>query len=66
MRAGTTPQMTDLSTLEARIGAAYEDRGLLSEPEHRAAVIEVVSLLDAGRVRVASPTEQGWVVHALI
>lgn len=58
--------MTDLSTLEARIGAAYDDRGLLSEPAHRAAVLEVISLLDQGRVRVASPTQAGWVVHAWV
>ena len=58
--------MTDRSTLEARIDAAYEDRELLADEAHRAAVLEVVSLLDRGEVRVASPTAQGWVVHAWI
>lgn len=58
--------MTDLSTLEARIRAAYDDRDLLSSDAHRDAVLEVISLLDQGKVRVASPGDDGWVVHTWI
>ncbi len=61
--------MTELSTLEARIVAAFEDRTLLEDEAHRAAVLEVLDRLDRGEIRVASPPAEGageWTVHAWV
>ena len=58
--------MTDLADLEARITAAYADRSLLEDEVHSAAVREVVRLLDRGEVRVATPSDEGWVVNAWV
>ncbi len=57
----------DEATLKTRIDAAYADRALLKDPEHRAAVEETLRLLDTGKLRVA--TQQGtgqWTTHAWI
>ena len=66
--------MAEVSELRARIEAAAADRDLLRDPEHRSAVLQVVELLDEGRLRVAEPAGaepgaepgdgQPWVVHA--
>lgn len=59
----------ELSTLRGRIEAAWEDRARLEDDDHRAAVQRTLALLDAGRIRVASPpAEPGgdWTVHAWI
>lgn len=46
------------------IERAWDDRSLLSSSETRTAVEEVLSALDMGKIRVASPTEDGsWQVH---
>jgi 2,3,4,5-tetrahydropyridine-2-carboxylate N-succinyltransferase len=51
--------------LRAKIDAAFEDRSLLSDEAHRAAVVETVGLLDRGEVRVATVGDDGeWTVHA--
>jgi 2,3,4,5-tetrahydropyridine-2,6-dicarboxylate N-succinyltransferase len=52
--------------LESVINAAWEDRASLgpaSPREIRAAVEEVLSMLDAGAVRVAEKTASGWQVN---
>lgn len=49
--------------LEKKIDAIWEDRSLLSSPESRAAIEEVVSMLDRGELRVAEPTTDGWKVN---
>lgn len=39
------------------------DRNLLQEASFRAAIEEVIALLDKGQLRVASPAAEGWTVH---
>jgi 2,3,4,5-tetrahydropyridine-2,6-dicarboxylate N-succinyltransferase len=62
------PVETELSTLQAQVEAAWEDRALLQgdDETHRRAVRRTVALVDAGQLRVASPPAEGgdWVVHA--
>ena len=50
--------------LQEVIEAAWEDRTLLDSPDVKAAVEEVVARLDTGRLRVASPLDNGeWQVN---
>ncbi|MCX4244828.1 2,3,4,5-tetrahydropyridine-2,6-dicarboxylate N-succinyltransferase [Paraliomyxa miuraensis] len=59
----------ELSTLRDRVQAAWEDRQRLEDDEHRSAVRRTIALLDAGRLRVASPPPEpggDWTVHAWI
>ena len=65
----STVDETELSTLRTRVGAAWNDRALLEDDDHRRAVRRTIALLDGGWVRVASPpAEPGgdWVVHPWI
>lgn len=59
--------MTDLTTLESQINAAFEDRATLTPgtapAELRDAVEQTLGLLDAGTLRVAEPVQGGWVVN---
>jgi 2,3,4,5-tetrahydropyridine-2-carboxylate N-succinyltransferase len=52
--------MTDL---RASIEKAWEDKALLKDLKTIEAIREVVSLLDAGVLRVAQPTPDGWQVN---
>lgn len=54
--------MSDTTTLQKTIDAAYAD-GRYDEPEVREAVDAALDLLDRGKVRVAEPTPDGWVVN---
>ena len=47
------------SELKSRIESAFEDRKLLENAETKAAVEEVIQLLDTGKLRVASRCEDG-------
>lgn len=49
--------------LKKTIEAAWENRELLKDTETIKAIREVVSLLDAGKLRTAEPTENGWQVN---
>lgn len=49
--------------LQALIAAAWADRALLKEENYSNAVRAVIEEVDKGRLRVASPTDQGWVVN---
>ncbi|GGW81622.1 2,3,4,5-tetrahydropyridine-2,6-dicarboxylate N-succinyltransferase [Salegentibacter mishustinae] len=49
--------------LEAKINEAWENRDLLKDTETIKAIREVISLLDAGKLRTAEPTENGWKVN---
>ena len=49
--------------LEAKINEAWENRDLLKDTETIKAIREVVSLLDAGKLRTAEPTDNGWKVN---
>lgn len=59
--------MTDVARLEQLVDAAYAKRDLLDMPEYPAAVAEVIELLDKGKVRAASRTDDGqWTTHAWV
>jgi len=49
--------------LEDKINEAWENRDLLKDTETIKAIREVISLLDAGKLRTAEPTENGWKVN---
>ncbi len=53
-----------MSELEARIDAAFENRLLLADQEHRRAVERTIELLDRGEVRAASFDGKEWHSHA--
>lgn len=52
-----------MSNLQSIIEQAWENRALLQEESTQNAIREVVSLLDAGTLRVAEPTNDGWQVN---
>jgi 2,3,4,5-tetrahydropyridine-2-carboxylate N-succinyltransferase len=56
--------VTDWKEIEARIAAAWEDRGKLSDPVHRAAVVQALHGLDRGELRVAEKVGGEWKVNA--
>ncbi|GAB4406696.1 MAG: 2,3,4,5-tetrahydropyridine-2,6-dicarboxylate N-succinyltransferase [Microscillaceae bacterium] len=49
--------------LQNLIENAWQDRSLLQKPETVAAVNEVIAQLDAGQLRVAMPTAEGWQIN---
>ena len=49
--------------LKTLIEATWADRGLLKVETYQLGVKEVMEEVDKGRLRVASPTENGWVVN---
>ena len=59
--------MTDTyAHLQETIETAWDGRDSIStetQGEQREAVNEALALLDNGTLRVASPSENGWVVH---
>jgi Tetrahydrodipicolinate N-succinyltransferase len=52
-----------MNNAQALIEAAWEDRSLLNDTSTREAVADTLAQLDAGTLRCASPTENGWVVN---
>ena len=56
-----------MDELRTAIETAFDRSGDItpecSEPEIREAVAEAIAMLDSGQVRVAEPSEQGWVVN---
>ena len=56
----------DYNALEKTIDQGWEDRNSLNtetKGEVRDAVEQTLNLLDSGELRVASPSDSGWVVH---
>jgi 2,3,4,5-tetrahydropyridine-2-carboxylate N-succinyltransferase len=49
--------------LQQQIEAAFADRGLLADEKYKHAIKSVIEAVDKGELRVASPTENGWVVN---
>jgi 2,3,4,5-tetrahydropyridine-2-carboxylate N-succinyltransferase len=61
--------MTLEDTLRPLVTAAFADRELLRNPDHRHAVEEAIAALDRGELRVASPPGQeggAWETHAWV
>ena len=52
-----------MTTLEAKINEAWENRDLLKDKETTEAIREVINQLDAGKLRTAEPTADGWQVN---
>lgn len=50
-------------SLQQTIETIWDQRDLLQNEDSKAAIREVVSLLDTGKLRVAEPTENGWQVN---
>ncbi|MBC9930000.1 2,3,4,5-tetrahydropyridine-2,6-dicarboxylate N-succinyltransferase [Chitinophaga qingshengii] len=49
--------------LQQQIQAAWADRSLLQETQYADAVKAVIEAVDKGNLRVAQPTDNGWVVN---
>ncbi len=52
-----------MQQLRTQIEKAWDDRSILTTTETIAAIREVISLLDEGKLRVAEPTAKGWLVN---
>lgn len=52
-----------MTTLQNIIEKAWDNRALLQEETTTTAIREVIALLDAGTLRVAEPTANGWQVN---
>ena len=52
-----------MNQLQSTIEQAWENRALLQEENTTKAIREVIDLLDAGTLRVAEPTDNGWQVN---
>ncbi|MCR9182411.1 MAG: 2,3,4,5-tetrahydropyridine-2,6-dicarboxylate N-succinyltransferase [Flavobacteriaceae bacterium] len=52
-----------MNQLRTQIEKAWDDRSILTSTETIAAIREVISLLDEGKLRVAEPTSNGWQVN---
>ncbi len=52
-----------MNQLQSTIEQAWENRALLQEETTTNAIREVIDLLDAGKLRVAEPTTDGWQVN---
>lgn len=50
----------------SQIEKAWDDRTLLSDPEIQSEIIKTIALLDSGTIRVAEPSENGWIVNQWI
>lgn len=53
----------NMTTLQDTIEKAWDNRALLQEETTTNAIREVIALLDAGTLRVAEPTANGWQVN---
>jgi 2,3,4,5-tetrahydropyridine-2-carboxylate N-succinyltransferase len=57
----------DNGELRKLIEAAFGDRALLKDEQHKAAVLEAIARLDAGQIRVATQEGPGrWTTHAWV
>lgn len=52
-----------MNLLRETIEKAWEDRSLLTQKETINAIKDVISKLDEGSLRVAQPSENGWIVN---
>ncbi len=53
--------------LRKAVEAAFDNRELLEDDEHRSAVLEAIAMLDAGKLRVATQDGPGrWTTHAWV
>ncbi|MBD3163197.1 MAG: 2,3,4,5-tetrahydropyridine-2,6-dicarboxylate N-succinyltransferase [Candidatus Eisenbacteria bacterium] len=57
---------TKNGALERTVERAWEDAAFASEPEAADAVRRTIDLLDRGIVRVAEPTNEGWIARSWV
>ena len=57
------PYICVMEKLKEKITTAWVDRNLLQDAIYNSAVHKTMEALDKGALRVAEPTEQGWIVH---
>lgn len=55
--------LNDMSDLQSKIEAAWDDRSLLTDTSTQEAIREVIQKLDNGELRCAEPTEKGWQIN---
>jgi len=55
-----------MDKLKSKIEKAWQDRSLLNSVDTQEAIRKVISALDSGSIRVASPTDNGWQVNTWI
>jgi len=54
------------TTQRTIIEAAWENRQLLNEETTKTTIREIVEMLDKGKLRIAEPTSEGWIVNEWI
>jgi len=55
-----------MNELKKIVEKAWDNRELLNNEETKTAIRQVIDLLDRGKVRVAAPSKDGWVVNQWI
>jgi len=55
-----------MESLKNSIEKAWENRSLLKDTQTKETIFEVIELLDKGKIRVAEPSELGWIVNEWI
>ncbi len=55
-----------MDQLKKLIEEAWDNRELLKEAAYQDAVRSLVAMLDEGKIRVAEPSDDGWIVHEWI
>jgi len=55
-----------MNELKSLIETIWDNRNLLSEQKSKETIRNVVELLDKGQIRIAEPTDNGWIVNEWI
>jgi len=55
-----------MNELKTKIDGIWDDRSLLFEPKSKEIIRNVIELLDKGKIRIAEPTDKGWIVNEWI
>ncbi len=53
----------DIKELKNIVQKTWEDRSLLANNSTKDAIKSIIELLDKGNIRVASPSESGWIIN---
>ncbi len=52
-----------MEEIKEKINSIWENRKLLKQPENHQLIEHVIDKLDTGQIRVAEPTQEGWIVN---
>jgi len=58
--------MSNLKQIQEQIELTWQDRNLLKDASIQNVIREVIELLDKGKIRIAEPTKEGWIIHEWI